>query len=227
MSPTRLWFGLGTGRCGTNSLAHLLDSQPGATVTHETVPVLPWTLDRAAIDARIAALRARGSRFAGDVALSYLPYAEYLLDEHPDTRLLVLRRDRDETVQSYERLAGGRNHFARHTADSWRADPQWDPCYPDYDEPNLRCALIRYWNEYSERAEDLAASHPTRVKVADVPEALSTASGVRDLLTYLGVPPGEQIVRTDIHRNRGPDMAARVKRTIAHRLRRHARDDEQ
>jgi hypothetical protein len=227
VSATRLVFGLGTGRCGTGSLASLLDAQPGAAVTHEAAPVLPWVVDEGELARRLADLRARGGVIAGDVALSYLPYAERLLDECEETRLVVLRRDRAETVRSYERLAGGRNHFAGHARGDWRADPEWDRCYPDYEGLDLRAALCRYWDEYYERAADLVTRHPDRVLLVDVPAALSTESGVRRILDHAGVPRCDQVIRTDIHENRGPDLTGRVKRAVAHRLRRHRRDDIQ
>ena len=219
MSTPRLWIGMGTGRCGTASLARLLDAQPAASVTHEAPRVLPWSVDRPALTARVAALRGRGGNFVGDVALSYLPYAELLLEEHPDARLLVLRRDREQTVRSYMRLAGGRNHFVRRGAGEWRADPEWDRCYPDYDEPDLEIALTRFWNDYYQRAEALAARHPERVLMADVPAALSSGGGVRRVLSHVGVPVAEQVTRVDVHENRGPSAAGRAKRAIAHRLR--------
>ena len=45
----RVLLGIGTGRCGTLSLADLLSHQPGTRVTHECRPTLPWT----AVDAQM------------------------------------------------------------------------------------------------------------------------------------------------------------------------------
>jgi hypothetical protein len=38
MNGQRIVLGMGTGRCGTGSLAALLNRQPGARVTHEMRP---------------------------------------------------------------------------------------------------------------------------------------------------------------------------------------------
>ena len=42
LSKKTLVFGIGTGRCGTTSLAKLLNSQENAFVGHELSPILPW-----------------------------------------------------------------------------------------------------------------------------------------------------------------------------------------
>ena len=38
----RIILGTGTGRCGSFSLARLLNQQPGVQVSHEDPPLLPW-----------------------------------------------------------------------------------------------------------------------------------------------------------------------------------------
>jgi len=64
-------LGIGTGRCGTASLARVLNQQPDAQASYEERPLLPWK----AVDAkrvlkeRFARFRQNGkARLLGDVA---------------------------------------------------------------------------------------------------------------------------------------------------------------
>ena len=72
-------LGVGTGRCGTGSLAKVLNEQNEAVCSYEEPPLLPWR----AVDAQ-RVLRERFARFRthakarllGDVGSFYLPYLE-------------------------------------------------------------------------------------------------------------------------------------------------------
>lgn len=128
-----LVFGLGSGRCGTTTLASLLDSQADAICFHEVNPaamawegtehavhsiVRDFEAIRAGAPASLAvdltwrhgyaaadALRvAHRPRVVGDVALYYLPYAELLLnDNNADIRMPCMRRDKAATIDSFIR----------------------------------------------------------------------------------------------------------------------------
>jgi hypothetical protein len=77
-----LILGLGTGRCGTHSLAELLNRQPDAAFTHEDFPLLDWKPlpGRPGIATRITRIRnSRSARFLGDVASFYLPHVEEII----------------------------------------------------------------------------------------------------------------------------------------------------
>jgi hypothetical protein len=81
----RLWtrmkqsiiLGIGTGRCGTASLAKVLNRQAEANCSYEEPPLLPWRPADSAervIRERFARFRNVGkARLLGDVASFYLP----------------------------------------------------------------------------------------------------------------------------------------------------------
>jgi hypothetical protein len=124
------------------SLWRLLRQQHGtlpAWMTHESKPLLPWTipanttaaaeatarlalLARRADDADLHSAAARAVRhpaapadaraFVGDVASSYLPYAQALLNASPCVILLILERSKDDVVRSWLAKSG--------QADFWR-----------------------------------------------------------------------------------------------------------
>ena len=97
-------LGIGSGRCGTLSLAHMLNRQPGVQVSHEERPRLPWKRlpGERVIRERFARMRRHGNRrILGDVALFYLPYVEDAIVIEPSIRIVCLKRPREEVVQSF------------------------------------------------------------------------------------------------------------------------------
>ncbi len=72
-------LGMGSGRCGTLSLAQVLSRQPGVMFSHEAPPLLPWQREPGSnvIRERFARWRrTRQAAIVGDVASFYLPYVE-------------------------------------------------------------------------------------------------------------------------------------------------------
>lgn len=180
---TRLIVGLGTGRSGTHSLAALLGRQPNTEARHQPPPCLPWHVDYgwygltremvAGIDSPVVAL----------VGWYYLPYVDLLLRDF-DARFVCLRRDREETVCSIDRLTAEFDHWSnRSPSDS--ANTRWRNLFPSYDVDDKRVAIGLYWDEYHRRAEAQAAQHPDRVRVLPTTD-LNEEAGVRRVLDAAG-----------------------------------------
>lgn len=137
-------FGMGSGRCGTNSLAELLNQQPGVCCFHEMAPsVMAWenaeetvgsvvrdfrsaynggerhvSVDRVSNRHEHCLTRLRSLQWVnamGDVASYYLPYVEFILEREPQARFPVMRRARDATVKS----------FVRKMSDDLGKQPMW------------------------------------------------------------------------------------------------------
>jgi Sulfotransferase family len=127
--PAMIIIGLGSGRCGTRSLAALLNAQPDTVCFHEVNPsCMAWTGTERTVLSMLEEFRAvlaggprqltvdlasrrraeqlprlrslEVVRAIGDVASYYLPYAP-MLAEMPDVRLPVLRRDKAATIASF------------------------------------------------------------------------------------------------------------------------------
>ena len=123
-------FGLGSGRCGTKSLASLINTQPGAVCFHEVNPsCMSWEGTehsvlallqnfRAALEGRERAvcidytgphrdgplekyITSQHLALVGDVGFYYLPYVEYVLSHDADARFPCLQRERTETIDSF------------------------------------------------------------------------------------------------------------------------------
>jgi hypothetical protein len=125
-------FGLGSGRCGTKSLAYLLNLQSAAACFHEANPAcMSWhgaehtvlallqnfwiTLDggRRAIALDYTSphrdrplqqyLYSESLDIVGDIGFYYLPYVEYIMEMDSNVRFPVLQRDRSETIKSFRK----------------------------------------------------------------------------------------------------------------------------
>src|SRR5689334_17661165 len=167
-------LGMGTGRCGTHTLAELLNRQPDARVTHEQPPLLTWRPcpGRSAIRERLERIkRTRPQRLVGDVALFYLPYVEEALALEPNLRVIGLERPREEVITSFCRWADTvhplpTDHWAADPPPGWHHDPIWTRIFPQYPGHASREERIgRYWDDYHRAAAELARKHPGRVRV--------------------------------------------------------------
>jgi hypothetical protein len=108
-----------------------------------------------------------------------------LAEQHDvEIRVIGLRRDRAETIASYERWVGeSTNHWQYHDGTRWDYHP-WDHAYPCYeDAESRREAIGLYWDHVYEH---LASVSDERLRVWDV-DALNTEDGVRSMLQHAGV----------------------------------------
>ena len=194
-----LIFGMGAGRCGTTSLAWLLNEQRDAMVTHEMFPVIPWaTGDSSAIQFRWEQLhhQSHNATYAGDVATSYLPWINFLMDSWSQVphlrnefnfKFIVMKRDIEEIVQSFLlKFERQNNNPLQDHGDQARKN-EWDACFPKYGASlSLEEALQKYCTDYYNQAELLEIRHRESVKIFDV-ESLNTEDGVRSILDFSGI----------------------------------------
>jgi hypothetical protein len=221
-SPPTIVLGMGTGRCGTHTLAELLNAQQDAVVTHEQPPLLVWSARdaRTAIAARIGRIkRTRAQRLIGDVASFYLPYVDAAIALEPSIRVVVLERPREEVVESFVRWldrvhALPLNHWAAEPAPGWHHDPVWSRIFPKYPIADREEAIRRYWDEYHETATTLAKRFPENVRIFPMHETLNTDTGVADLLSFVGIPPESRVIPESRHRGRVEQFHVHPRRAV-------------
>lgn len=191
----RVVIGLGSGRCGSVSLAHLLDAQPGATVSHESKPMLPWRRSDADFSRKWQELLARRGKLVGDVCHSWLPYVPDLIRVCPDVRIVCLQRDCGRIVDSFElKVARKRkNHWMEHDGRTWARDPEYDPTFPKYPVADMREALALYCRDYYAGVDEVIQKYPDNVRKWTTQEALNTAEGMTAILDFVGVPSQDQV----------------------------------
>lgn len=216
-APTPVMIGLGTGRCGTNSLAALIALQPGAIGTHERHGSdVAWVGGEREVDAvldELAADLARGARLVGEVSFYYLPYVARIRARFPAARFVVLKRDRAATIESFmEKTADKSNHWAAKRW--WQRGSRWDHCLPTYPEPlDKRAAIGRYWDEYYAATDALERAEPATFLTVRT-EELGGEPCQRRILGFLGVPPAEQVVSAGLATNRAEDVAPSIGKVV-------------
>ncbi len=210
MKP-RIVLGMGTGHCGLDLLADILARQSGSRVTFEQQPLLPWTprSDRPGLVERFQRWRAaEGTDLIGDVAWSYLLYAEKAIAIEPDVRLVCLECPKDEVVAGFrEEVVAGRplpvNHWAKIPASGWTHDPILTPTFPHYDTSELLEGISLYCKKYHNRAIDLSCQFPDHFRIFNTSE-LTTAAGVRSLLDFVGLPRTSQVMAVGVPMDEEP-----------------------
>ena len=188
-SEQQLIIGLGTGRCGTVSLANLLDGQNDCRVFHEIKPILPWRMDNGFLAKRMNHLYESKQSFIGEVGSSYLPYVEQIIEWVPNAKFVCLKRNQAKTVASFMRKTEGRNHWMKHDGQEWKKD-EWDDFFPKFEINNKKEALNAYWETYYKESERLAQKHPGQFKIFAT-EVLNNEKELVKLFDFLGIPQAQ------------------------------------
>jgi len=191
LSKKTLVFGLGTGRCGTTSLAKLLNAQPNTLVTHELSPILPWTPNFEMLQYRILQLEHQvHADFIGDVGSYYLPYVtpliKSMINEKFNLKFVVLKRNMNDTVSSFLRKNESYNRLQAHDGTKWKQDPHWDNSFPTYssDLTKKQAAELR-WHEYYDVANTIEDNFDN-VRIFNI-EDLNSDLGVNSILDFIGI----------------------------------------
>jgi hypothetical protein len=181
-------IGLGTGRCGTHSLAKLLGLQDGASIEHERRPSVTWTSGDPC-----HFLKYEGFDLTGDVAFYYLPHVRSIWKEFPDTKFVCLRRDKQETVNSFFRC------YSKEQVEQWFSTNSgyWASRFPIYKDVTTRNKVRSYWSEYYETAVGLEND---RFRIFDT-GMLNCPDKIHEMFRFIGVDnpkiiPGIRLSKT-------------------------------
>ena len=200
MVNKKLIFGLGTGRCGTHSLADLLNAQKNFEVTHELGdnPVLNWDFNDECLEFYLDKITNRECDYVGDVAFYLLPYVESIIDKFPDAKFVCLKRDKQETAFSYEKKTSGRNHWQSHDAQLYRLCP-WDKCYPKYDLKIKKIEAINlYYDDYYSSVDSLLKKYPLNVCLYSM-DSLNHEEKVRSILEFVGLQEKDALIKSRVN----------------------------
>jgi len=188
--PGRLVLGIGTGRSGSTSFTKLLSLQPGTYASHEHPPHLPWIPDQERFRFHVRRFGMLLSMLpcVADASHWWLPYLEDLLREFPDTRVVSLKRDRDEVIRSFESIlgpeGGGQNHWVDHQGKGWQRN-RWDQCFPKYPADSRPQAIGLYWDEYYSRVDALSEKYPDNLLQCNINE-LNNVERQSGILQFCG-----------------------------------------
>ena len=202
-------LGIGTGRCGTQSLMTFLNLQKINTF-HESV-LLPWVFDSVSLNFLLTKLTKVSTvdyPDVGDVNFSLLNYIEpllknifaenvetgqeYLFSANADVRVVCLRRDKAETVKSWMNNQKNFNFWSNPEHEYFAqglylksdiigaAFPKYDLC--------KEAALANFWDDYYSKAAHLERSYPDSLKIFDMSELFSDISVQKIFLDFLDIP---------------------------------------
>lgn len=189
----KIIIGVGTGRCGTTSLAKIISLQPKHLITHESEPHLPWNFDESMIQQKISYLQKYDAEVVGDAGFYYLPYLEYLIERYNNIKVIGLKREKQKVIKSYLKKTKGRNHWMEHDGSKWRLD-EWYDKYPKYQAKTKKEALSRYWEEYYDILETIKRKYPSNILVMDMNYALNDLEGINKILSFIGVEETKRVL---------------------------------
>lgn len=224
--PRRIVLGIGSGRCGTMSLASVLNMQENFYISHEFRPTdspslpreqcweqpLPLSADpRQVLNVIQRMCRLNHAAVVGDVAFFWLPHLDYLIRSLGEQiRVVCLKRDCKATVQSFMGKTPNMNPWG---IEAPGAESVWNPCFPKYDLPKEE-GIQRYWEEYYNAVDILLQRYPANIKLWSTEEALNTKDGINQVLDFVGVHRSRQQLRINIRRNQAPNSRHRNRNRV-------------
>lgn len=198
-------IGLGCGRCGTVSLAKLLSYQKGVFAGHEQAK-FPWKFNEDGFMVafpKIFYSNNSDQPIVSDTASWYLPYVGYIMGMNVDAKFICLKRDKDETVESWLRQTPLTCHFVETESEHWEArwlkQHPYRAFFPKYDLPE-RQAVERYYDKYYQFASDLEKEFPETFRVFNI-DHLNSEGGVRTILDFAGIESDQVVVKSGIKLN--------------------------
>jgi len=203
-----IFLGIGTGRNGSTSLATLINRQLDTFCSHEHYPKLTWSIDANLLSRHIFRLKRLQLSYnhVGDFAHWWLPYLNILISEFPKIKILILKRNCKETIESFmsihDKNKGGdnANHWIDHDGDFY-AKSAWDPCYPKLNTcESLEDALIKYWENYYEEANSFFNKYPKNCLMVQT-EQISKETVQKEIFNFLGYK--KPMIDKSLHLNRG------------------------
>jgi hypothetical protein len=198
-------IGTGSGRCGTLSLAHLLNYQHGINCTHESNR-WQWNFDEVDFMIYFPKIFSRNNfgKIPADVASWYLPYVEYMIQVLKlDLKVICLKRDLEATKRSWLSVLKNTNHWTDIKSSHWDSSQDGNnvhrDCFPKYDLPKEQ-AIQKYLYDYYNYALALQEKYPNQFKIFDT-ENLNSQAGIYDILEFAGIKENEMRF-IKVHKNK-------------------------
>lgn len=186
-----LILGLGTGRCGTKSIAKLFNLQENCAGYHERLMV-PFDCNRAwgihFVERMLGGDGTGTWPYRFEAASWYLHYAAFVMERAADAKIVVMERAPDEVVNSFMRSTSEppRNHWQPH---DMATNDKYFNCFPTYD-PGLKkeVAIRKYVDAYALGVNYLSETYGPRVRRFSVKD-LNDVEACESLLRWAGVNP--------------------------------------
>ncbi|MCF7802881.1 MAG: GSCFA domain-containing protein [Candidatus Marinimicrobia bacterium] len=191
------FFTLSSGRCGTMTLSHILDTATNARVYHHPQPYLvDQTLAayHENIDTAETFWQARKSVITeawqhdlifGELDHNMTPFTTAITEEIPDSKFIVLVRNPWDFVRSGMR----RNYYNGHPWDSGRLRPE--PSHPDFERWQAMSQFEKVcwlWNETYTRIQQYLEDIPNdRYHIVRFEDMIENPEVSKELFDFLGL----------------------------------------
>jgi hypothetical protein len=185
----KLIIGVGTGRCGTKSLTRLLEYQENTIAKHERYGSrVRWGSTPNLWPLRLWNDMKRENGISCEVGFYWTPHIETFISwgnkTDTDVRIVGLKRDKDETVESYDKWKPDSDHWSFHGYRETKPD-DWDHCYPQFCTDSKIEGIKKFW-EYTYRIIERCARDHEEVEVFNSFECFNTEEGVKSILEHCG-----------------------------------------
>ncbi|MBI1246209.1 hypothetical protein GC197_00005 [bacterium] len=197
-----LVLGIGTGRCGSTTLAAIFSELDDCISTHENPPAIFWEPRKEQVEfhfRRIEMLRSR-YQVVFDGSHWWLNVLDQVFQHYPTAKAVGLYRSTDSCVKSFMRIKrkgpNSINHWMEPGCPLWVANP-WDPMYPSYPIPSedevgpnrtwKEEMIRRYVDQYNTALRAWHERAPDRVFLLAMDE-LNDRDKLSELSAWLGIP---------------------------------------
>ena len=199
---TQFIFGYGTGRCGTQSLAHLLNLQQNSCVSHEMQGIHWWPVfsNYVGVKKRLAIREAKKYDLVGDIAYGWIQYIPQVIEDFPNAKFIHIWRDKDEVVESFWKAMQDRIN-AIQTSPIWGTDTLWYSIYPFLGFPPSKVQIANTYEVFHKIAEMAMFKYPYQIYTIKM-ESLNKTDSIKSLLDYVGIASSDQVVKL-VRANKG------------------------
>jgi hypothetical protein len=200
-APGQIVVGLGSGRCGSTSLAAIMANVEGSCSTHENPPLIYWPPEAEQLEFHFRRLDVLAQFYplVFDASHWWLPALDDLFQRFPTAKAIGLHRDVESCVRSFMKIKGwswgSLNHWVTPANGVWRAN-FWDPTYPTYPLPADADAqpdvvkqrlIARYVEEYNAALFALRSNLPGRIMLVRM-EELNDPEIQNRMFDFVGLP---------------------------------------
>lgn len=190
-------IGFGTGRCGTASLAKLLNGCKGASVSHEFRERndphyrLAWSFIPKEAYRRVNKLRVIKANIVGDIAHYYLNYIPYLIGHLSNLKLIYLHRPKPEVVKSFLRKTY-KTHWLPKSHYDCGTHEKWTRTFPQFFEARDRVHSIElYWDSYQRKAKRLKEKYRDKIFYMSLYD-LNDKARLKQMYDFLEIPKSDR-----------------------------------
>jgi hypothetical protein len=179
-------IGLGTGRCGTNTLARIL-SDNGVLATHEAF-TFEWEFNHVKFNS--AAKCFEREECVSDVGFYWVNYADSFIKLFPKSKFVCLKRDKDKVIASFDRKTPHHNWWTDPDSDYWDG-LKWHytsrmKMMPKYNAGKID-AIARYYDDYYFLANGLFMTYPNNFKIYNTDEVLNDEYTQEKMFKFIGI----------------------------------------